>query len=285
MDAGQRNASEVAAPALPAPPPPPVPGVADIDWQAPWLAHWRQVGQPLAAQVCAGVPQPQALTAAARAPVQFVAQADLPAGVAYEAHIHATGQVPTREGLHDFFNALCWMHFPLAKRRLNHCQAHALARDGVQAQRGPVRDACTVLDENAVLLQAPDAVWHALAHRRWHEALVTLRPAWARVRLWVFGHAVLEKLVTPYPAITAHVWRVPESVGDGQLDAWLADDLTEAKLATKPFVPLPVLGVPGWWAANADARFYDDRRVFRPLRVPPAPTQAPLVAAAPSQSP
>ena len=37
-------------------------------------------------------------------------------------------------------------------------------------------------------------------------------------------------------------------------------------LATKPFVPLPMLGVPGWWSANEDAAFYADAEVFRPLR-------------------
>ena len=29
-------------------------------------------------------------------------------------------------------------------------------------------------------------------------------------------------------------------------------------------VPLPVLGIPGWWPANEDPDFYVDNRVFRP---------------------
>jgi hypothetical protein len=44
-------------------------------------------------------------------PTQFIPQEDLPEGVAYEAHISATGNVPTRENLHDFFNALVWLTF------------------------------------------------------------------------------------------------------------------------------------------------------------------------------
>jgi len=44
-------------------------------------------------------------------------------------------------------------------------------------------------------------------------------------------------------------------------DTVLAMD--EAAWAAKPFSPLPVLGVPGWWPANADHRFYDDPAVFR----------------------
>ncbi len=242
-------------------------GVADIDWNAPWLADWRAVGEPIAQRVGAGCPQPQALSDVGLAPVGFVPQADLPEGQAYEDFIYARGQVPTREGLHDFFNALCWMHFPLAKKRLNQLQAAEIARAGVGQVRGPVRDAATVFDENALLIQAPDAVWEALTEHRWQEALVDLRAQWAQVRLWTFGHAALEKLVQPYKSITVHLWRVPHAVDAAGLDAWLAQDLTTDKLATKPFSPLPVLGVPGWWTPNEAPDFYDDAGVFRPRRL------------------
>jgi hypothetical protein len=81
----------------------------------------------------------------------------------------------------------------------------------------------------------------------------------------LFGHALLEKLAHPRKPITAHVYRAPAP--DGSLDAldrWAAGDLSAAKLAAKPFVPLPVLGVPGWWGGNEDFSFYDDAQVFRP---------------------
>lgn len=256
--AGRRCTAGLVAPAL---------TVARIDWTAPWLADWRGLGEPLAQRIVAGEPQPKALNDAGCAPVRFVPQSDLPVGMAYEAFIGRTGQVPTREGLHDFFNALCWMHFPQAKRQLNHLQSAEIARAGVQTVRGAVRDAATVFDENAVLIQAPDGVWQALIEHRWHEALVVQRDLWSRVRLWMFGHATLEKLVQPYKSITAHLWRVPAGIQAQTLDAWLAQDLTTAKLASKPFSPLPVMGVPGWWAANTEPAFYDDAEVFRPRRL------------------
>lgn len=242
-------------------------GVADIDWSAPWLADWRLVGEPIAQRVVAGCPQPQALTESALAPVDFVPQADLPEGQAYEDFIFATGRVPTREGLHDFFNALCWMHFPLAKKRLNQLQAREIARAGVGQVRGPVRDAATVFDENALLIQAPDRLWAALTEHRWVDAFVGLREEWSHSHLWTFGHAALEKLVQPYKSITVHLWRVPGEVLPEQIDAWLAQDLMADKLTTKPFSPLPVLGVPGWWPANDAPGFYEDASVFRPRRL------------------
>lgn len=241
-------------------------GLELIRWDAPWLAPYRAVGEPLAQQVEAGRSCSEALCTTG-APVRFVPQAELPPGMAYEQFIFGQGRVPTRDGLHDFFNGLVWLHFPRAKRRLNQLQAAQIAADGVQAVRGPVRDAITVFDENAALLQAPDALWDALSARDWLRLFIELRPLWGQVRLALFGHALLEKLVQPRKAITAHVYRVPQDVAPAGLDAWLAQDLQAQRLAGKPFVPLPVLGVPGWWPGQ-DAAFYVDAQVFRPARQP-----------------
>jgi hypothetical protein len=245
-------------------------GLETIDWEAPWLSVWRSPGEAIAQQVAAGLSVAQALNAVQGAPKRFVTQAELPVGVAYEQHIFATGCVPTRDGLHDFFNGLAWLHFPATKVRLNQLQAAQIASSGIQPVRGPARDALTVFDENAALLQAPDALWQALAAKDWHALFVTLRPLWAEAHLVLFGHALTEKLVAPRKPITAHVFRVRTPSRElADIDAWLAAELSADLLASKPFAHLPVLGVPGWWAANADSRFYADRSVFR------APAQSP----------
>ena len=246
-----------------------------IDWSAPWLAPWRGLGQPIAQRVLAGSPVAQALQAAAlpaAAPVAFAPQSELPAGTAYEQYIRDTRRVPTRDNLHDFFNGLVWLHFPHTKRRLNALQAGAIAADGVQPVRGPLRDALTVFDENGALLQAPDALWEALRARDWQRLFIDLRPLWAEARLVLFGHALMEKLVVPRKPMVAHAYRAPiaiNSVANGglaALDAWLAQAVQPDTWAAKPFTPLPVLGVPGWWPANAAPGFYDDAEVFRPAR-------------------
>ncbi|RYX97242.1 MAG: DUF3025 domain-containing protein [Comamonadaceae bacterium] len=208
------------------------------------------------------------LNARQAAPVRFVAQSSLPPGTAYEQFIFETQTVPTRDNLHDFFNGLCWLTFPLTKKKLNGLQAAEIARAGIQPVRGPLRDALTLFDENAAILSAPDAIWNALEAREWHRLFVDLRPLWADARLVLFGHALIEKLVAPRKDITAHVYRANPPRGTlPELDAWLAADLSPATLATKPFVPLPVLGVPGWWPENENFSFYDDSFVFRPPRL------------------
>lgn len=242
--------------------------MAHIDWAAPWLAPYRALGAHVEARWNSGLTLPQALNLQAQASVHFVPQQSLPESEAFEAFIARTGQVPTRENLHDFFHGLCWLIFPRTKQRLNHCHATQIAQHGIHPARGAVRDACTVLDENGAFLQCPDALWTALKDKDWQRLFITLRPLWEQSTLVLFGHALLEKLLTPRKPITAHVYRADAaSTSIADIDHWLAADLGDGNpLTAKPFAPLPVLGVPGWWSANTDPTFYADTCVFRPAR-------------------
>lgn len=262
-----------------------------MDWAQPWLAPVRGAGLARVAGLADGLGVADALNASplvcsvqcpVPCPVQFVPQHSLPPGEAYEAFIRRTGQVPTRDNLHDLFNGLVWQRFPRTKARLNVLQAAEIVRQGVGAVRGPVRDAITVFDENGALLLAPPVLWQALLARDWHALFVTHRPLWATATLVLFGHALMEQLIEPRKNITAHVLieqfasdiddcdAAGQGVGapDGlaALDTALATRLSPELLAGKPFTPLPVLGVPGWWPANADPGFYADASVFRPKR-------------------
>lgn len=247
-----------------------------VDWSAPWLQPWRILGENAAQRVLAGAEQPDALNQVARtiwptadqAPVRFVPQAALPTNEAYERYIFHHASCPTREGLHDFFNGLAWLHFPLTKQRLNHLHMAQIDRTGIAHVRGAARDALTLFDENAALLRAPDVLWNALQAKDWARVFGGLRGLWAESYLVLFGHALVEKLVCPRKPITAHVYRVyPATDSVAGLDTWLAANLNAVTLAEKPFAHLPVLGVPGWWVANEAAGFYSDSSVFRPPRL------------------
>ena len=238
-----------------------------FDLARPWLAPYRADAARVLAGVANGASVAQALAAqlALSAPIllnagplRFVDAAEQPPGEAYEAFIARTARVPTRDNLHDLFNGLVWLRHPALKRRLNEAQAAEIAARGVGAQRGAVRDALTVFDENGALLHAPRTLADALRRRDWQALFVDMREAWRDAELTLFGHALLEKLVHPRKPITAHVLIVDE--GAAPLEAF-----TPERLAGKPFVPLPVLGVPGWWPANAERDFYDDAEVFRSL--------------------
>ena len=241
-----------------------------IDWQRPWLTPWRASGQRVIQAVAGGASLPDALNREPGVAVKFVPQSDLPPGMGYEHYLFQSSQCPTRDNLHDFFNGLCWLRFPQTKKKINQLHAAELSNGSTGTSpppRGPVRDALTVFDENAAFLLAPQPLWDALDARDWLRLFVDLRPLWAEAQLVLFGHALLEKLVYPRKPITAHVYRAQPAIHSiAQLDAWIAGDLMAAKLACKPFAPLPVLGVPGWWPENEEVSFYDDATVFRPRR-------------------
>ena len=244
-------------------------GLTVINWQAPWLADYRDVGKRIGTAWESAGSLADALNSASSVPILFAAQSVLPVGEPYERFIFQTGQCPTRDNLHDFFNGLCWLHFPQTKRRLNQLQTDQIQLNGIRAVRGAVRDALTVFDENAAFLHAPDALWNALVAKDWEKLFIDLRPMWREAHLVLFGHALLEKLVIARMGITAHVYRVhPASNRLADLDAWVAADISADRLAAKPFAHLPVLGVPGWWAANEAPAFYADSSVFRAPKSP-----------------
>lgn len=263
--------------------------LSQIDWSRPWYDAVRPAWLEVARLGLDGDDFIDAfnrnatalgLRSGAGLPLRFVPQSALPEGTAYEEFIGATGQVPTRDNLHDFFNGLVWQTFPLIKRQLNALQAAQIAQAGIGKSRGPARDAATIFDENAALLMVREgrcgrALVDELRAHGWLSALHDKRAVFASdVRIWLFGHALMEKLVAPRKAITAHTRVVFASddvlalaPGDQRawLDAHVADELARDGLTTAGFTPLPVLGVPGWWPEQ-DRDFYLDTTVFRPKR-------------------
>lgn len=259
-----------------------------IDWQRPWLTALR----PLAASILNAEDWRSALNTAAQAqslcnhrglPVQFVEQAELPAGIAYEAYISDTGHVPTRHNLHDFFNALMWLAFPRIKTQLNALQSAEInraglanaAKAGAGLARGRLRDAATIFDENAALFITPyRELIAAVRDHRWLDVFLSQRQVFdGECEVQLFGHALMEKLVVPYKAITAHAWPVlvdpayfaltPRQKRES-IDDVVSKQLSEGFL-TVDFMPLPVMGVPGW-SENQSSLFYEDATVFRPRR-------------------
>ena len=248
-----------------------------IDWQRPWLSHVSELGRSLAVapdwQAAANtLARERRLTNAAGLPIVFSPQNLLPKSVGYELHISQTGQVPTRDNLHDFFNALIWLHFPNSKRVLNQLQVEEIHRQSDRTLRGKQRDAATVFDENAAIFISQDpALTEWLKRRQWKNLLHSHATRFHQdCKILLFGHALIEKLIHPYKSITAHVWCLSEQrifTENQTNDAMSSIDESVAKSLASGFVSgdfchLPVLGIPGWWnGQNED--FYADAEVFR----------------------
>ena len=209
-------------------------------------------------------------------PIRFVPAEQLPA-VAYEEHISQTGEISTRaDNWHDLFSALAWVRFPRIKAAMN-ARHFAEIQRGNSVTRGPVRDALTLFDECGVIVVGDQhAPLQVLAERNWQQLFREHRSSWQyNLRVFVVGHALLERFLKPYKAITAQVMifqaktdflqQADERQAE-QLDKLLATQIqTGLSLrSSAELSPLPLMGIPGWWSGGPqDEDFYVDEQVFR----------------------
>lgn len=266
-------------------------GVSTADSDRPWLAEQTRRRDALAGLCAQGRldqltlwAQAASIRTASGHTLRFVDQSRLPPGQAYEAFIYETGQVPTRaegEGaVHDLYNALMWLRWPLSKAALNALHVRALraesvdcrtsddSLDRVGSRRGALRDRLTLFDESGLVwVCADESINEALRGFRWHELFVARRASLqTALTARVFGHAILQKLERPYKAITAHALILPLSRTESTMDL----DVQLAGLLAQEWpglCPLPVLGLPGWSPENQDPGFYADPKIFRPGRI------------------
>jgi len=218
--------------------------------------------------------------------LQFVSQNALPEGEAYEHFIGTTGNIPTRDNLHDLFNGSIWLTFPKTKAMLNYYHMLEIAKQGISERRGRVRDTITVFDENGAVLVTSDAsIGEALVDFDWQASLVKPRAKWdnptqpdnsAQAAVYIFGHALLEQLVCPRKPLCAHsiVIHVAQEFFtlslaermrylDDKVAEYMDTLLSNDDVKPRQLAPLPILGVPHFWAENADTGFYEDSYVFR----------------------
>lgn len=234
----------------------------------PWTRLLETTAWPTLEQLNA-LAAMQKLHNARQLPIRFEAQLQRCGQRDYEGSILATGLVPTRtQNWHDLLNALTWLALPHTKRALNAVQCKALEQDS--SRRSPLSDAATLFDESGLVMAGPDgSLAEDLREKRWRRAFVERRDDWRQVSVLVVGHAVLEKLLSPWPGITAKCTFLPlpakpdaESVDQSMARLWLEESVTRPA----DLFPMPVLGVPGWWQPNEDPGFYADEKVFRPAR-------------------
>jgi hypothetical protein len=221
----------------------------------------------------------------------------------YEQRIWQHGEILTRttgdERWHDFFNAMVWLRFPRLKSCLNdfHVRSMVDSTNAVETmamneaadlpepeaqtahvsraapavrRRGRLRDRVTLFDEGGALVLTRDrSLIEELAAFDWESLFVRRRQTFvSQLRVVLVGHALHQKLRNPYKSLCAQCVALdvaPDSDWPA-VDAAASAALQDGQLLRRPFMPLPLLGIPGWCADNQDPAFYNDRRVFRPGR-------------------
>ena len=212
-------------------------------------------------------------------PIRFVTPTDDEAMAShYETRIAETGEIATRENWHDFFNAMQWLTFPKTKSAISEMHARLLLVKPHDANkvRSIPRDVLTLFDEGGmVVASADETLLNHIRDFEWRKLFVERRSAASsNMMFYLAGHSVLEKMLDPFVGVTAkalllnvdenffsqsHATQIAEI--DSRAAAWL---MNEASLAsTRNLHPLPILGIPGWFAANESPSFYDDAHYFR----------------------
>lgn len=206
----------------------------------------------------------------------------------YAPRIFMTGELQTRrDNWHDFFQFLTWLIFPRTKAAINALHVpqaqmrHTRMRlaGGDAGRRTPLENLLSLFDEGgAVIIASDPALLQLIRAFQWKPLFWKRRAELARdLRCIVFGHAVYEKALRPYVGMTANAVLLevePELLAEPmarllpRLDERLATLFVQGGAYAQPqdLQPFPILGMPGWDPANADAAYYDDTRYFRPGR-------------------
>lgn len=184
-----------------------------------------------------------------------------------------TGQIPTRDISHDWYNGQVWLAFPKVKQLINalHVQdacCSAGQTGGLSGNgRSRLRDALTLFDESGALFLTTEwSLCTALLQHDWKTLLLDQRESWStRARVLLLGHGLLDSMSKAHKGLCAKV--VPVQVPSLNMELPELQRLmllvVEQLRAPGNLSPLPVMGVPGWFRDSEQPGFYEDSAVFR----------------------
>lgn len=205
--------------------------------------------------------------------IQFVHQCPRPKRFEdeYEVRIYQRGEVQTRiNNWHDFFHALIWMNFPHAKVKLNDLHYHAMRSRVFKGldKRNQMENQLTHFDEcGAVIVSTDVDLLKMIKQGQWKTLFCDNKECWGeKIRCVVFGHALYEKLLSPYIGLCAHAILI--QVNSINLEQQYLDKLIASRIRAslkKGLQPFPMLGIPGWFV-NQNEDFYNNTNHFRPAR-------------------
>lgn len=218
------------------------------------------------------------------APITFVSQETYKGDKRYyEQIIFETKHVPTRSNWHDFFNGLIWSQFPKTKHYFNSQHIAEIALQGT-THRTAIRDRLTHFDECGIILFTTQKEVYTQVHEhQWDDLFVNNGANWhQQTHAVIFGHALWEMLLSPFIGLTAKatVIEVPDetmlrlqfSKNTAEFYATCDDLLCEHIKnnqiinTKKPWLPLPLLGIPQWSRFPQTNSFYSNTQYFMPKK-------------------
>jgi hypothetical protein len=196
------------------------------------------------------------------------------AAVDYETRIVTSRELIVSDTPHDHFNACIWLTFPKTKRVIS--EIHVELGRGENNRRPRRRDVLTLSDESGLILLCAESHYEAFqrlnAAHEWQTLFVKRRAEFsAHVKPLLFGHGALEQLATRWHrGLTVKAMWLPQPSNTSleSVDEFLSSQIRANQLLCEDErrIPMPILGVPGWFHENEDPRCYEDADVFRSMR-------------------
>jgi Protein of unknown function (DUF3025) len=193
--------------------------------------------------------------------------------IEFERSIVERGEIIVRpNNAHDEMNALVWRAFPKTKLAISKTHV-ALGETADGKTRPRRRDVLTLFDEaGLIMLCERDDLRQMNERHQWRSLFLDHRTDFIRdAKPILFGHGAMEQLaLKPHRGLTVKVLWLPLKPASSLdiVDDYLATRIERNELltASERRIPLPLLGIPGWFAENEDPCCYDDTETFRPLR-------------------
>lgn len=196
----------------------------------------------------------------------------------YEPRIYLKHELQTRtENWHDFFNAMIWLTFRETKSVLNKLHYFSALQRDPGTNRSKLENAITLFDECGIIVISNNKeLLEMIRQHQWKQLFYHHREQFNNsIYCYVFGHAMYEKMLSPYIGITCqamlvHSSELIENCKNNQLekiDQYVAQQWESHKITTSDdLYPFPLLGIPGLHENNTDESFYDNTDYFRPLK-------------------
>jgi hypothetical protein len=124
-----------------------------------------------------------------------------------------------------------------------------------------------------IFLSKNEALRTMNQQHQWRNLFVTHRNDFIQqARPILFGHGAMEQLGNQLPQVhrgltVKALWlALPVATPLPEIDAYLAQGIVSGERLNEQerSIPMPVLGLPGWFAENESPDCYDDEAVFRP---------------------
>lgn len=207
--------------------------------------------------------------------VAFVSQGPCPDD--YVQNVVDYKKVNTRtDSWHDLFNNLTWLFWPRTKWALTN--RIFLDGQGNSTNRTPIQSFLAQFDECGVLIvtSKKNIIDNILEHQ-WYRLFVEHRAQHQQLLPLIFGHGLLEKMMTPFCGITGKsilvrvrpkFFTLPKNIQYRFLDELIANYIASkaCSRSAKTLQPFPILGMPNWYESNQEPSFCLNTEYFRPKR-------------------